>query len=564
MIRTTLLPGRRRASFAAWLFCCVSLGVGRASAQDGARSVTVEVTAASGAAVYLDQGRSAGLEPGLEVLLFPRQGATVRARVRSVSLSQARAELLDTTVAIPPGTRGTVQVHAVQPEASPQSTGASPPPPAHPPWEQPLTSKDKETPLLAPVAGRKPAERPTRLQGRVWTGWNNSWNRGRVDQRFSLADLGVDLAVLNPLQYGGSFHFRGDLYNRRTELDVGPDQNTTRGRLDRLSYRFGHSDDGPMRYQVGRFLNTLFPALGLVDGVEGDVRTGSGVRLGAALGGAPVPNPDQATFDDVQVALMLRTDRREPDAADLGIAWQKTWHRGAPDRDLLVLDGRLRPTESWSLYGVMWIDYYTASDTVKATGFELTELLLQSTHRFGPRAGAALTVSRIRWPELDRNEFTPATADLLNDARVLRVNGDLWRQFGDHLHTRVHGTWWEDQNSDGWSGDVRIGLRDLLFSSGEVAIELFRTEGAFQDGHGVRLSILRSSGSVSWSLGYELSHYEDHQAAIGAADFSTLQALNGGLRLMLSRTTDLNLQLDHRFGGAQDALTLGTYVQTRF
>ena len=530
------------------------------------RKVEVRVTAVSGARIFIDKGRDAAIEPDDLLTLYPAGGVPVQARVQAVSRTTSSAEFNGQVGLIQPGTRGEIQVpeaRLVPDREVPPQTG-KPPPPEHPPWTRPLGAQDPSTPLLAPVSGRGPEDRPTRLRGRYWLNTVGNWNRGMVDQRYLLADVGTDLRVENPFGRAGELRLRGDVSHRRSYSDLQADTRTSRGRLDRLSYRVGHLDRSPVRYQLGRFLQTEFPEFGLVDGVEADVQTSRNHRLGFSAGAFPEPFVDQSTGQDVQAAAYWRYWAGEDKSFDFGAGLQKTWHKGDADRDLLVLNMYSRPTEDLSFHSSVWVDYYTSGDAIKSPGLELTEIQLSGTYALAPGHGVAVNLSRVRWPELKRDEFDPLTASQILDNRVLRVSGNTWHELSEHLRTTLRASYWDDQDRGGFDGEVGVSLRDLLYDQGSVDLTLFRTDGAFNDGYGARLSAWYYSGSLSLNGGYEIAEYSNDNSSIGAGDPGTLHALTGGLQWVLTESVDFSTSLDYRFGGSQDALTIGAFIQTHF
>jgi hypothetical protein len=395
----------RRLSLSALVLVLLAAG---ARAQDGARRVEVHVTAIAGGSVYLDLGREAGIEKGDEVRLFPVGAPEVAAEVRAVSKSSARAALLGPLDGLVVGDRGEVLVpveRAVS-DAAPEGGDAPPPAPPvyappgqgevpeHPPWEHPPETWSDDVPLLAPVVAYEAEDRPTRMSGRIYEVFDWVRDQEAGDRRYLSSRTGVDLRWDDPFDRAGALDVDLELYHRRAEDDDG-DEDETELRVDRLSYAWGGGRDARTRWQVGRFLQHEFPEFGVVDGAEVGYRFDSGHRLGASVGLMPEWKDDLPTGDDMQAALFYRWVSDEEETLALGAGYQKTWHEGDADRDLIVLTGDYHPSAFTWLYGSAWVDLYSGDDELKS-GAELTQLQLNATHRFegGHGIGAFLTQFR--------------------------------------------------------------------------------------------------------------------------------------------------------------------------
>ena len=99
------------------------------------RTVRVRVTAVAGRdSVFLDQGREAGLRPGLEVELYPPAAAPLRVVVRDLSASSCRATLLGGRSLPPVGTPGECEVDDEDDDRTEAAPRRATEPPSHPPW----------------------------------------------------------------------------------------------------------------------------------------------------------------------------------------------------------------------------------------------------------------------------------------------------------------------------------------------------------------------------------------------------------------------------------------------
>ncbi len=527
-----------------------------AESQD-VRRVEVLVTAVSSRNVYLDQGAEAGLEPGDRVTLFPTGGATVEAEIEVVTKVSARARLLVETSALQVGDRGEVLVPLSRFGAG--GAGA----PEHPPWESAEGEFDQNRPLLADVPVQKPEDREREWHGRVFGQFDWLSDNRPAGATNQLWRTGVDLRGTNPFGRGGSFRFDGEFYRRTTDRPDGPKLSTDRFRLDRLSYAWGGDRYAPRRWEIGRFLHREFPELGVLDGVDLAQRLGDGALVGASVGFLPEPFPDMQTGKDFQTSLYYRRFLGEDDRLQLGGAYQKSWHEGAADRDLFIGTLDYSPDREFSAYASAWVDYYTAGDEIKGSGFELTELHAGARWRPTLETGYGVSVTQIRFPELARNEFQPLTAMELADNHVRRVGVDGYTEVGDKRRLSGRVDAWEDEDQSGYGGNVRYGLRDWLVDRGEVAFSLFFDDGQFSSVLGARIDAWSFRESGNWRWTYEASRHENTDFS-GVDDTLLQHLVRGSWDRDLGKDWSLSLSGDVRFGDEQDSYSLGIFLQRRF
>lgn len=520
------------------------------------RRVEVVVTAVSSRNVYLDQGTEAGLEPGDLARLFPTGGATVEAEIEVVTKVSARARLLSETLAIQVGDRGEVLVPLAR-------TGGGVGAPEHPPWQAGEEGFDPSRPLLADVPVQKPQDREREWHGRVFSQFDwLSDNRpeGATNQ---LWREGLDLRGTNPFGRGGSFRFDGEIFRRTTDRPDGPRLSTDRFRLDRLSYAWGGDRYAPRRWEIGRFLHREFPELGVLDGVDMTQRLGEGSIAGASVGFLPEPFPDMQTGKDFQTSLYYRRFLGEDDRLQLGGAYQKSWHEGAPDRDLFIVTLDDSPDQEFSAYASAWIDYYTSGDEIKGSGFELTEVHAGARWRPSLDTGYGVSLTQIRFPELARNEFQPLTAQELADNHVRRVGVDGYTAVGEKQRLSGRLDAWQDEDQSGFGGNVRYGRRDWLVDQGEVAFSLFFDEGQFSSVLGARIDAWSFRESGNWRWTYEASRHENTDFS-GVDDTLLQHLVRASWDRSLGKDWTLSLSGDVRFGDEQDSYSLGIFLQRRF
>jgi hypothetical protein len=550
-------------------------GGGEESAEEEFVAVEVACTAISGQSVFLDQGRDAGIERGDTVRLYPLQGSARLGRIESVSRSGARARMERGVEGLDIGARGEVLVprerlaqQSSVPEESPPVPAPSEEPveepperPEHPGWTAPPEDWNQSMPLLAPAHGVDPDERPRRMYGRVFTGLDWTLDDGGPNQReYYSSRTGLDWTAENPFGHGGELEFEGEYFARSSDVEGGDDERDSRLRVDRLSYEWGGVRTSPHRTEVGRFLQREFPELGYLDGIEYAHRLRSGSRLGGSVGFMPVPDDLFRSGDDLQAALFYRYVSDESERFALGGGYQKTWHEGAADRDLLFATLDYHPSFSNSLYSSILLDYYSSGDDLKSSGLDVTQFIVNATHRTSGGHGLGAFFSHFAWPALERDEFPDVTAQQIMDNENTRLGLDGWYQATQSTRLNARADAWSDQDDSGGSGSLRVTLEDLLYRDGQVALEGFFTGGKFSDGVGLRASLWkyleRGSLSASWSS------TQFDQSGIDEELMQHVLRFQGDLTL--GEKWFLALYLESLFGDDQDTLSIGFLLQRRF
>jgi hypothetical protein len=539
--------------------------------------IEVVVTAVSGNDVYFDRGRDDGIVPGDDVRLFPNVGPIRTAVIRSVSGSSSRAVLRTTDEPPDIGTRGEVLVPperlatdekvvpplgeeppAPVPDAGPEAPGADSP--EHPPWEGSVGEWDQDLPLLAPIEARDPEERPWRARGSLYTSADITRDSGAVDQTYTSLRTGLDLGIENPFRRAGELEIGTDFFHRRADTDD-DDDTETKFVVDRLSYHRGGRRGAPTRFEVGRFLHYEFPEFGIHDGIDVMHRFSSGSRAGVSLGILPEPSDTLSTGDDVGATVYYRYVANEEEDLSLGLGYQKTWHNGEADRDLVVSTLEWTPSVRARLFTTAWLDYYTSGDDPKDEGFELTQLQLNGSLRWDT-FGLGLNASQIRFPELLRDEFNDTTADSLADERIRRVGLSSWYAQSRRVRWDARVDAWEDEDDSGEGGELRVTLRDMLWDRGSFSAAVFSNTGSFSEGRGLRFSAAKNTGSGSYRLAYDVTNFE--QDDDGSTDGDILQqTLTGYYDTTLGRSFDLSLFLQGTEREGDSSVTLGITLYKR-
>ncbi|MEM7518981.1 MAG: hypothetical protein AAF368_18920, partial [Planctomycetota bacterium] len=353
----------------------------------------------------------------------------------------------------------------------------------------------------------RPDQRKRTISGRAYLSFDAI--RSSLDDRHDVfLRAGQDLLVQNPFGRGGQFHLDLEQNYRRAEIPGPGDENTSRLRIDRLSYAFGGDRFARDRYEVGRFLQYGVPEFGVLDGLEYGSRRDNGDRFGASLGFLPEPTPEQSTGRDFQLAAWYRWNFGEEERLSATAGYQKTLHDGNADRDLLLAKVEVLPVDDWRLYGTAWIDLYSSGDDAKGSGLGLTQVNLVALRQFDEGSSVDLSYRHLEFPELDRNEFLTVLDEQLADDHLDRVwlSGSKLSSPGRRLHGRVGG--WADQDDAG--GDIEGGyeFEDLIGQDSRADVTFFGGSAKFNRFFGTRLQYGQSTPVGRWNFLYEFVNNE--------------------------------------------------------
>jgi hypothetical protein len=483
-----------------------------APAQEGTLQLEVRVTSAERGWARIDRGSADGLALGDAVLLHPRGGGPYSGTLVELEERAARVELHDRGFTPAPGTRGKVQVPrgrlcaAPAPRLRPAPKRGAPAPEAPPVFRNQDEEWREGEPLLARVRPVRPAERAPSLHGRSYAILDHA--RASEDERSdTFARTGTSLVLENPFRRGGRLQADAEWNYRRVDVPDLDDEEDVELRLERLSYAWGGTRFAPSSWEVGRFLQGGMPELGVLDGVEWIARRSNGHRYGASLGFQPEPDEEFQTGSDLQVAAFYRWVVDESEQLSAAAGFQKTFHDGAADRDLVVLSASRLPRRGWSLLGTAWIDAYSDGDDRKGTLLGLTQAYLSAGRRFAGGSSLDLAYGHREFPELERDEFLPVEdAQLADDhADRLALTSRLALGRDARLLTALGG--WIDEDDEGGDAELGLSLQDAWGERGFADLAVFGGRGRFERSLGTRLSLGRSLASGRLALDYELAQH---------------------------------------------------------
>lgn len=546
----------------------------RAGAQEGTVTLEVRVGSSDRGWALVDRGSSDRLQKGDLVTFYPREGGTYAGTIVELEERAARVELQDPAFVPAPGTRGKVLMPAARagqkPRArlrpSPRRTapdGAAPGAEgvSRPEGEPVFRNQDEEwqedEPLLARVRPVRPEERAADLRGRSYAILDAT--RASEDDRSDLfARLGGSLIVDNPFGGGGRLQADGEWNHRSVVVPDADDDHDSELRVDRLSYAWGGTRFAPEGWEVGRFLQGGMVEFGVLDGAEWIARRGDGSSFGASVGFLPEPDRDFQSGSDFQLAAFYRWVADESERLSASAGYQKTFHDGATDRDLVVASLRRLPREGWTFTGTAWVDLYTGGDDQKGA-LGLTELYLTTGRRFEGGSTFDLVFRHQEFPQLDRNEFLPVDDAQLADDHHERLALTSRLQLGPDTRLLTSLGGWVDEDEGGGDAEFGFSLRNFLFDQGFADIVGFGTKGRFQTSLGGRLSTGRYLASGRWALDYEFS--QNRLDGFTSANDDLPQH-----RLRFSRDHswndwDLSWRIEGLLYDDENALSVGLYLQ---
>jgi hypothetical protein len=301
---------------------------------------------------------------------------------------------------------------------------------------------------------------------------------------------------------------------------------------------------------------------GLRDGAAPRVALSTTMRVGARVGFLPEPFPARSHGDDFESAVFWRYLGDAATPIDLRLAYEKAWHQGTPDRDLLLASFEWTLADVLTTHGTAWVDHYDGHDSAKPAGFEITELWLGADLALGQEHGVGAWFHHQRWPQLQRREFDRLDPGLLQSARVDRFGAHTHHQLAEHLRASARIDAWQDERDQGLGGELRLDTHEGLWEHHDLGGSVFWLDGSFVTGPGVRLYTTQGLGAVQVTGRYEYSIARRHHGArSGELKTHTVGAL---LDWYPWPTWTVSLHGDTRFGDGQQTLELGLFTQVRF
>ena len=546
-----------------WFVAPIVIAVAMSShAQESSEAfepMEVHVTGSNGPILTISRGSTAGVVKG-DTVIFRRPGRQpLVGVVLRADESESRVELenLEDGARVAIGAAGEVLV--LQSRAATGSAESDVP--EHPPWQEPVGTWAPGKPLLAPVQSPMPEERESELRGRVSTRLQYT-DDSRGHRRYARWWTGIDLNWSNPAERGGALRFKGDV-SYRDAMSGSRTADETIFRVQRFSYLLGGRHGEPQGIEVGRFLSSVFPEFGLIDGVEYVRRFDDGDQVGGSLGFLPDFRDDLQTSNDLSTTLFYRWVESPEEKFALGLGYQKTWHDGSADRDLLAGTLQWIVGPRTSVRASALVDYYDSTALLESQGFQLTELHASVNQRIGDKSGVSLFASYLDWPELLKDELPVPAATTISDQKVTRGGANAWVRVTDDVTIYARADAWSDDRNSGSSADLRANLRDLLLEDSQLSVGAYQTQGSFSDALGARIEHTQWFGTTTVRVGYQPVQHS--QTGFLGEQADLLQhALRLGIDSRLRDDVEAAFDADQRFGDEQDSFTLQLRLTWRF
>jgi hypothetical protein len=537
-----------------------------------------------GTGIVIDRGQRDGLRVGDRVIFTERGGRQQFGTILELEGRVASVRPEDGQFRPEPGTRVSIRVPSdrfakpapkrkgklpIPTEEQPTAKAPVPNIPGEEPrWTRPEDGFTMDMPLLAEVNAVPPENRASKLTGRSYLSWDRivDTEEGRGD---SFLRFGGGVYGENLFGKGGTLHFDGEFNARRTQRIDDGDESTSDFRLDRLSYTIGGTRHNWDRLQFGRFLQDGMSEFGVLDGASWSRRTDRGDSYGGSIGFLPEPDQDQQSLEDFQLAAWYRWVADEREILSITGGYQKTWHNGSRDRDLLVLKSQYIPVEGWNVFGSAWVDLYGAGDDVKESGPALTYALIDARRRFDNDLTLNLDYRHQEYPELRRTEFPPVGLPQIQDAHVDRLGGTVskWtegaaaKRNAKRLYLRAGG--WADEEDAGGDAEVGVDFYDVFADDARLDLAAFASSAKFSSLVGARLRYGRFGPRRSWSVQYEVRQNDitDFNADV---DSLYQHRARGSYELFRASGLSASISGEVQFQDREDQFFLGLFLQRNF
>jgi hypothetical protein len=552
----------------------LALPTPRAQDSQDTKAIACRVTSSGpGQAILIDRGSRDGVEKGDTVVLRPRQGGVLNARVSSVSSRSSAITLIGAQTPPPAGTGGEVQIPksrvAVKPEKTAEPKAGETKIPGPQVTEKPTTkdaepswrNKDRDyrtgMPLLTGMRPRQPTDRKTRTTGSIYMIADLTLDQAGSDN--SLFRMGTNLTVENFLQHG-DLHFDGEInyataFDDTLELDL---------LVRNLSYVMGGNRFSKHRLEFGRFLQHANPELQFLDGVEWGYRMDNGSRVGASLGFMPEPDADFESLTDSQFSLYYEWVNGLAEVLSLSAAYQKSFNKGTADRDLILAKMRYSPYDAWNVNGTVWIDIYDGRDQTRNSPVELTEAWLGFHRLWEDGSGMDLTYRHSAFPEIVRKEFLPPfPPNEIADSHYDRLTWRTWKVYADdsRLHGRVMG--FLDQDGAGWSVEGGHEWPNWFQSASRTDISFYGGAAPTVNSVGARINYNVPSAAGAWNWFYDISFRHNLDIADDRDDFMQ-HRLRGSHDFRIFGDWETYLYSEARLWDLEFSWSIGFFLQKSF
>ena len=546
-----------------WILTCVALATGAFGQEDeeSIEKIGLRVTATpTPSTVVVDRGASDGLEIGDLVVFQPRQGGTFQGSVTSTDERSAVVELLDKSAVLAIGTRGTALVPSARFETpvvplTPEDQGDT-----GELWQNDDEGYSQDMPLLAEINAVRPEERQSSVTGRLYFIGDGTWT-SQDNRSDSFLRFGQNLRIDNPFKRGGGILIDLEQNYRATDLPDQVNEDTAYMRVDRLSYYEGGTRFDNRRWEAGRFLQHGVPEFGLVDGAEYTQRLDNGHSFGGSVGFMPEPFGRLESGHDFQVAGYYRWVSEASEQLSATGGFQKSFHNGAADRNLVVAKVQYLPLTGWDFNGTAWVDI-NSGDSVKS-GLSLTQAFLSTSRRWDNGDGVNITFNHWEFPDIQRVEFRPVLEDQIANSHNDRLAFSGWRQVAVDQRAHAELGVWADQDEAGGDASVGIEFAELIGSRSTTDVTFFGSSGRFSQLLGARVRYGKVVPSGRWDLFYEFAQ-NDQEGFDSTQDNFIQHRIRATRNMNWVPGWNLSVYAESLLWADENSWALGVYLQKGF
>jgi hypothetical protein len=547
--------GTTRLALGLWLgvHCLSASRLEASEAPEAPVECTIVYEAPGG--FFVDAGADRGLTAGSQGIVL-RDGKTIaRVEVLRTAKRSALVRVLPSREEAAPGPGDLVHIFVQRPPAAVdddvggRSEGA---PSSSTTLKEPGTADDF-VPLLAPPEHRSPALADPR---------NIFHGQLRLHQLFQIdPDADRDYSVTRLGSHGGleriggtpwALEWSGNLsYRDGDALENTRDYRKLRLHAFNLALFRKFEDQSSVR--LGRFVPRPLPAVGFVDGFQGEKVLNEHFRLGAVAGFKPTRTRlDLSVREPLATPyLTVETGDREDLYYSGTVGLLGSLYEGDPDRLALLLDQRLSVGPRFSLFSTSEVDFDIGAMETRS-GTRLTHLDLYADYRLTEALSLRAGLDHYERPD------TEAERDLLrfqDDAFFDRGYWRYWVGASQALpwHLRLSGEIaLIDSPVDDYEPRWHISLTRTglpLLPGGSVTLSAYNFESYFADGYGGRISayfpFLDHRLSLETSAAFRLL-----ETTLDSEDFAFTD-VSARIHWALSRAWGLHGGLTYSFGDVE-------------
>ena len=441
-------------------------------------------------AVYLNGGRSHGLEVGQHIAIT-RQGEPIaELQVAFVSKRSASCRVVDSRLEIVLGDQASPLLGMAAETATPgQGATAGGGSGGRPPTVG--TSPEGERSETPPRSGwRGSGLRGSDLSGTISLRWHQFDDGNEFPRSFDQTTARLNLRSRSP---DGTYQARVRVRGRedRRTRDSEPTETSRRDRLYELSFAYA-PPEGRIAVEVGRM--TSSPRLGFdyLDGVLAEVAIRPGIGVGAFYG-------QRSEIDELSLGgagqaygaffhYHRKRSRESPFYADVVVGGIRETFEGEVSRDYVSLYGRLGKGNRWSIYQRADVDVNTDwRRDVAGDDYQVSNIVTSANYRFSDSLRMGISYDHRRRFRDFENRDTPEEIfdDRLREG--FRVSAQIGDSRGWRLSSSVGIRREEDRAEDAYTASGSLFHTNLGGLGLLVGLDFSGFQGDTADGYRVSL-----------------------------------------------------------------------------